>query len=409
MRTKKIMYDQDKKSNGPAIPHSPADLRTLLIAEQASDWEALLAPLATPRMHIDAIDSALNGLVALRQAAMQAQPFRVVMLGHAVQGMEAAVLSAAIKGDANGRETILVCLSQRQEDDAQALARAGFSALIHRNAASDAISKILDRVCTAAAQRESLPFLSTRHPPAPAPKRVLIADDNPVNREVAAGMLRKLGFECGLAADGREAVEMHRTGEYDVILMDCEMPELDGLQATKLIRSSEQPDRRTPVIALTAATAQEERERCLAAGMDDFLSKPIRPQVLQDVMARWLPATPTSSQQSDATSCEDELESVRDMFGADFAELVAIYQRDSPPRIAALHQARCEGNSALVAKVAHAFSGSSASIGATGLADLCKGLEIHARTGMLDEFESRMAAVETEYRRISGKLQSLLQ
>lgn len=401
------MQDQDKNVEGPAIPHS--HVRTLLIAERASDWEMLLAPLATPSMRIDAIGSALNGLVALRQATMQSEPFHVVMLGHAVQGMEAAVLSSAIKGDADGRETILICLSERQDDDAQALARAGFSALIHKAAAPDAISMILDQISIAAARREIPSFLSTRNLPSPAARRVLIADDNPVNCEVAAAMLRKLGFECGLAGDGREAVAMHRTGEYAMILMDCEMPELDGLQATKLIRSSEQAGQRIPVIALTAATAAEERERCLAAGMDDFLSKPIRPQVLQDVMARWLLATTKDAQISGASSCEDELESVRDMFGADFAELVALYQRDSPPRITALHQARRDGDSALVAKVAHAFSGSSASIGAISLADLCKGLETHARTGMLDEFESRMAAVETEYRRISSKLQSLLQ
>lgn len=403
------MHYQDKKAEGPATSHLHAHVRALLIAERAADWEVLLVPLATLRMRIDATDSALNGLVALRQAAMQSEPFQVVMLGHAVQGMEAAVLSSAIKGEADGRETILVCLSERQDDDAQALARAGFSALIHKTAAPDCISMILDQVSAAAARREMPPFLSTRRYPSSAARRVLIADDNPVNREVAAGMLRKMGFECELAGDGREAVEMHRTGEFAMILMDCEMPELDGLEATKLIRSSEHASRRTPVIAVTAATAQEERERCLAAGMDDFLSKPIRPQVLQDVMARWLPETESAAQKSGTSACDDELESVRDMFGADFAELVALYQRDSPPRIAALHQARRNGDSALVAKVAHAFGGSSASIGATGLADLCKGLETHARTGSLGEFESRMAAVETEYRRISSKLQSLLQ
>lgn len=237
---------------------------------------------------------------------------------------------------------------------------------------------------------------------------ILVADDNPVNQQVAARMLEKLGCACALAADGMQAVDMHIWKRFDLILMDCDMPMLDGLEATQRIRTSESAGQRTPIIALTACTGQGEQERCIAAGMDDFLSKPIRPQMLADVLARWLPQPAPATEATSVPACEDELEEVKEMFGADFAELSALYQNDGPPRLAALHEAFAAGDCAKVAKVAHAFAGSSASIGATGLSALCKSVETSAKAGSLDDFVQRMAAIETEYRRVCGKLQSLL-
>lgn len=239
--------------------------------------------------------------------------------------------------------------------------------------------------------------------------RVLVADDNPVNREVAARMLEKLGIECTLAADGREAVEMARNGSYAMILMDCEMPQMDGFEATVRIRATEPGSAGTPIIALTASTAQGERERCLASGMNDFLSKPIRPQVLKEVLARWMPTVANVEQAPAMPACEDELEAIREMFGADFPELVNLYRRDTPPRLETLHRAYADGDCAQVAKVAHALGGSSASIGATGLAGLCKAVELRAKAGSLEEFEKSMAHIETEYCRVCSKLQSLIE
>jgi CheY-like chemotaxis protein len=116
---------------------------------------------------------------------------------------------------------------------------------------------------------------------------VLVAEDNMVNQMVAMGFLEELGYDAHLAADGREALLLMEKGVYDAVLMDCHMPEMDGFQATRELRRREPSGRRTPVIAMTAGVLDEDRERCLAAGMDDFVAKPVDLEDLRSTLARW--------------------------------------------------------------------------------------------------------------------------
>jgi CheY-like chemotaxis protein len=235
--------------------------------------------------------------------------------------------------------------------------------------------------------------------------RILVAEDNPVNQQVAVRMLAKLGCRADVAANGREALLMHGKGAYHLVLMDCEMPELDGYQTTAQIRAMETGHWRTPIVALTSHSTQSEQEKCLAAGMDDFITKPVQPQLLEKVMERWLQSAAQPAFGEPGKN--DELEEVQALFGTAFAELVALYQTDSPKRISLLHQAEAAGDSVQTAKVAHAFSGSCASIGATRLATLCKELELHAKEGMPTGFGQKLSIIEAEYNRISAKLQAL--
>jgi two-component system sensor histidine kinase/response regulator len=119
-------------------------------------------------------------------------------------------------------------------------------------------------------------------------RRVLVAEDNPVNRRLATLVLKKLGYAFDTAEDGEQAVRLHAATCYDAILMDCHMPNVDGLEATRRIRHQESPHVHTPVIALTANAEQEARERCLAAGMDDYLAKPVGLVELEAVLRRWV-------------------------------------------------------------------------------------------------------------------------
>ena len=122
----------------------------------------------------------------------------------------------------------------------------------------------------------------------PARGRVLVAEDNVVNQKVAARILERLGYQVDVAGTGDEAVAAARAQTYDAILMDGQMPQTDGFEATRIIRAVEGP-RRTPIIALTASAMQGDRERCLEAGMDDYVSKPIGPEQLEAVLRRWVP------------------------------------------------------------------------------------------------------------------------
>ncbi|HJV74148.1 MAG TPA: response regulator [Noviherbaspirillum sp.] len=242
----------------------------------------------------------------------------------------------------------------------------------------------------------------------PAGARILVAEDNPVNLHIAIRMLEKLGYAPDAVVDGLEAFNRHCKSAYDLLLMDCEMPGLDGYEATQRIRALEGAARRTPIIALSASIDDCERERCLKAGMDTFLPKPLRPQVLAETLACWLPQSASNKVSAFEYSCTDELASVQRMFGNHFAALSTLYHADSPARIAALHRACREGDATQLAKLAHALSGSSMSIGATGLSALCKEVELRAKTGSLADIAARLALIETEYLRISAKLQELL-
>jgi CheY-like chemotaxis protein/HPt (histidine-containing phosphotransfer) domain-containing protein len=238
--------------------------------------------------------------------------------------------------------------------------------------------------------------------------RVLVADDHVVNQQIAARMLARFSCEVGIAADGSEAIAMHEARPYDLILMDCQMPVIDGYQATARIRAMETGSIRTPVIGWTAFALQEERQRCLGAGMDDFMAKPLRPRPLYDMLNKWLPDKSVGAAGNGQELPEDEFESMRDVFGPDFADLAVLFMHDSPKRIDALRAAMAQGDTALAAKYAHAFAGSTAAVGANGLSTLCRSLEANARAGALDGAMAALAAIDTEFARVKARLNSMI-
>lgn len=400
----------------PNAAGAVAGTRILLLGERAGRWDTVLAPLAQAGARIEHAGSVAAGMHALRQAAAQGAPYAMLLLASSVQGIDADTLRTAVHGE-SGCEKLGIGLLADAEVDAAEMDRiraAGFGAVITQAMPAaqlmHAALRLTGLVTGQGPAAQASPDTSAGTESATAPslegQRVLVADDNPVNRQVAIRMLEKIGCRTDVACDGQEAVEMQREGAYDLILMDCDMPLLDGYQATGLIRRLDGPVKHVPVIALTACTTQDERDKCAAAGMNDFLSKPIRPQTLKEMLVRWMPRAVAAEAPSPAA--DDELDMVREMFGDDFADLAALYRNDSPPRIAAMRAAHASHDLALLAKVSHALSGSSASIGATALSLLCRDLESAAKGGALDDFPARLSRIEAEYQRVSAKIQLLL-
>jgi PAS domain S-box-containing protein len=221
--------------------------------------------------------------------------------------------------------------------------------------------------------------------PAPDGPLVLLAEDDPTNRSVAAALLRKRGLRTHVAHHGREAVHMTRESSYDVIIMDCQLPEIDGYEATRRIHEAERPHH-TPVIALTAHTQPGDRERCLGAGMDDYLAKPVEADAFYEALERWLPGGPAPAAQAahaehaeqpgiGQDGAEDEglidqemIDQLKDTLTPEMREqLLRAFEQSLPERLADVARAARSGNDAELRRLAHLLKGSSATLGAAGL------------------------------------------
>jgi two-component system sensor histidine kinase/response regulator len=240
---------------------------------------------------------------ALKEAVLSASAFDIVILDSALPGIECIELARRVHCDPEMGPARVVLLTPLSSPGLRLAAfGAGVGACLAKPARSSQLRDALLRVVSP--ESEAVSALTSLHartaavPPAPVQVRgyILIAEDNAVNQRLAARLVERLGYRADLAHNGRDAVNAVSRFGYSAILMDCQMPEMDGFEATAEIRRREGPDRRTPIIAMTAHAMSGDREKCLNAGMDDYISKPIRPEELDKVLERWtLPRAAASS------------------------------------------------------------------------------------------------------------------
>jgi signal transduction histidine kinase/HPt (histidine-containing phosphotransfer) domain-containing protein/ActR/RegA family two-component response regulator len=243
--------------------------------------------------------------------------------------------------------------------------------------------------------------------------RVLLVEDNPVNQELALNMLEYLGCRAGVAEDGKAALATIDSSAFDVVLMDCQMPEMNGFDAAVEIRrrETERSDgRRIPIIALTAGAIEGDREKCLAAGMDDYLTKPFSLGQLEQTLRRWLPA-PRKAYKVPHVDFH-VLTGIRALGGHNGTELlrriIGIYLKDAPERLQALRQALVQRDAAALVFAAHTFKSASAGFGAAALADLCQRAEDYGRTESMDGADRLVAEIEAEYVEVAAELSAQL-
>ena len=248
-----------------AVDARPA--RARLLARQLESWGALVSTEGDRGAAVAALHAALDA----------GRPYDLVLAGRDV--VDAAELARAIAADPAlvALRTVLVAAP----GDTAVLAAPGVDGIVSAPIGQRRMHAVLASVLAAAPSG----------PPAPEPSptaggRVLVAEDSPVNQLVAVRLLEQRGFQVDIARNGLEALTLHAQEPYDAIFMDCEMPELDGYEATREIRQREGEERHTPIIAMTASTLLDERERCIAAGMDYHTGKPIRPAGLDYIIAQ---------------------------------------------------------------------------------------------------------------------------
>jgi signal transduction histidine kinase/CheY-like chemotaxis protein len=281
-----------------AVPASARTLhraRALVIDDNATNRQILRTQLQSWGLRVDEADGGPAGLTCLRAATGSGDPHRVILLDMQMPGMSGLDVARTVRAEPDTRDLPMILLTSWIEPSLSAASlEAGVSACLPKPVRPRRLLEALAAVLEPKTP-SSRPEAGTVAAVAPAVTpgvrgRVLAADDNAVNKKLITRLLEKAGYIADAVDNGREAVEAVTRVEYDAVLMDCQMPVMDGFEATSVIRAAASGrGRRVPIIALTASAMQSDRERCLAAGMDDYLTKPIKPTELAEVLTRWVP------------------------------------------------------------------------------------------------------------------------
>ncbi len=366
---------------------------------------------------IEASD-AISGLRILQEAAKRGQPIPIAILDMQMPRMDGEELGHRILADPEIANTRLIMMSSADHlSDAQRFLQTGFSAFltkpVRRADIFQALSHAVKNRSTTQPPLLTRPAtapLSTAPDPEAANIKILLAEDNTVNQTVVLGILKKFGYTADVAANGRDAVRALSTTPYDIILMDVQMPEMDGHEATRAIRTGHAGVDRinTRIIALTAHAMKGDEEDCLAAGMDDYLTKPIDPTLLVEKIRLWLPETKTAAPQpttppaqptKDDTGAFDKEFALRQTAG-DHDLLLSLCQpllSEAPGSIASLIRHIEQGEGQPAADLAHKLKGGFSIVGAARLVGALKSLEQAAKEGKLSHAKNITEDVVREF------------
>jgi PAS domain S-box-containing protein len=382
-----------------------AGMRVLVVDDNATNRKILQHQLVSWRMAHEEAASGAEALDILRRKAADGVPFDLAVLDMQMSEMDGWMLAQAIKADPHISSTRLVMMtSLDRHEDAADMRKAGLEAYLTKPVKQSQLFDTLSLVMA----HQTRPEVTTA-PPGPfkpaAPARalrVLIAEDNVVNQQVAIHQVRRLGHIADMVGDGREVLAALEKSNYDVILMDCQMPVMDGYEATVEIRRREKLGAaRTRIIAMTANAMEGDRNKCLAAGMDDYMSKPVQLDALGAALDR------CNEQVSDAVDAEtiSALRALQGDGGPDIiADLIGTFFENTPHLLEAARLALSSGASADLKRSAHSLKGSCSNFGAKQMEKLCHTLE-HTPPGADASVASELlASIEKEYLRVHAAL-----
>jgi signal transduction histidine kinase/DNA-binding response OmpR family regulator/HPt (histidine-containing phosphotransfer) domain-containing protein len=413
-----------------------SEVRVLIIDDNSTNREILLRQTGSWKMDCESVANGPQGLARLRQAQQEGRPFQLVLLDMQMPGMDGLEVAGRITADPSISTVKMVMLtSVGFRGDGQLVSRKGMSAYLTKPVRRADLHETLLTIHgggNIAGPQE----LVTRHSIAENKKHmglhVLVAEDNLTNQKLIVGMMHKFGCRVTLVSDGREAVEAMGESEFDLIFMDCQMPVMDGYQATEAIRDMEQErgtSERIPIVALTANALAGDREKCLSAGMDDYLSKPFNQAKILEVLEKWsekkfdqsmkhVAADGKKSIESTSipSPTEDEktkdgtwngpldlgvLDSLRDlqMDGAPdiLTRVVDAFLVSSDPLITELRAASGKDDIVVMQNNAHSLKSSSANVGAMKLSEISKELELGCKNKTLSDGSELVAAIEAEF------------
>jgi PAS domain S-box-containing protein len=406
-----------------AAPREVKDLhgmRALVVDDNATNRRILEEILTNWGMRPTVVDGGQAALQTLERARESGDSIRLVLLDYQMPEMDGFEVAAEIKRHAElAATTIMMLSSVGQRGDAQRCKELGVAAYLTKPVRQSVLLDAILAVQAGLARHVPAPALVTRHSlrEGQRPLRVLLAEDSAVNQLLVVRMLEKRGHSVVVAANGREALVALEGEDFDAVLMDVQMPEMDGFEATAQIRKKEaETGRHLSIIALTAHAMRGDRERCLKAGMDGYLSKPIRAAELFEILenlptgqviprslseirppsAATLPAV-----ESDGPIDPQALVGLRALESAGetgfLGEMIRTFLDSTPARFAAIHQAVEKADAKTLERQAHSLRGSCGTLGVRRMAALCQEVETLAEAGRVGETPPLIARLVQEY------------
>ena len=403
----------------------PPDIREkhiLLVDDNATNRRILSEYLKSWGCRFEDVPGGPEALCKMHEAAARSDPFDIVLTDMFMPEMDGEMLGTAIKEDPRLSGTVLILLtSADMHDRAERLRQAGFSDCLTKPVK---YSHLFDTIAVALGKKtEKAPRrvcqVHTKLSVSDEQKRnvrLLLVEDNTTNQKVALGVLKRFGYDADAVGNGREALETLARTSYNLVLMDVQMPEMDGLEATRIIRDpqSDVADHGIPIVAMTAHAMKGDRERCIEAGMNDYICKPIQPQELLDAIEKllWGPApcavpdTPSGVKAHGKPAFDGN--ALLDRLGGDeelFREILAGFVDDISRQISELRESVSNGDDREnSARKAHTIKGASANVGAEALSKTALEVEEAAKEGRLAVLPSLAEKMEGEFRELRSLL-----
>jgi signal transduction histidine kinase/CheY-like chemotaxis protein/HPt (histidine-containing phosphotransfer) domain-containing protein len=409
------------KSSAPPRVHLDG-LRVLAVDDNSVNRTILHEHIIGWGMRNGAADSGPRALELLRAAAARGESYDVAILDMQMPEMDGLELTRRIKADPTIADVRLILLSSIGDHGLAAAGRkAGVDACLTKPARQSELFDCLVRVMSLqpsekkcvevdleVAKRRRSRLLKRRDG-----MRILVAEDNAVNQQVAVGVLASLGYAADAVANGIEAIEATTRIQYSAILMDCQMPEMDGYEATRRIRLREEGGPYIPIIALTADAVSDARAKSLAAGMNDYVSKPIIAEQLAAVLERWTsPPRQASLTERDRPANDEPLDQtalgnlrkLEDTTPGLLKNVAELFLRDAPIGLERLKDAVRVEDAELIGRLAHMMKGSAGNLGARGMAAICAKVEADAAAGDFGSAPSRVYELDQEFDRVRSAL-----
>ena len=453
--------------DGPAARTDLSGLRALVVVDEAAAQRRITSYLSAWGIQFTLTNVAAEALAKLRSAAQMGENWAIDLLLvdlASMRGNPVALLRNVLREPTLERVRLALLAgsddvpAELRQDQRSAVVSAGYAEADLRMALNTLLDvqqgasrddNTLDSITDAL--EPGIHLTAGEQPASPLRGHVLLVEDNPVNRQVAQRILSLLGLSLELAENGKEALEKLDSGTFDLVLMDCQMPVMDGYTATRIRRTREAEGRvsRIPIIAMTANAMAGDREKCLGAGMDEYLSKPMNRGLLEATLRKWLPkqaqtraspqealaprgasvpASPPGPASGPAVALgvdgitpvnplgartgaaldQEIVSDLLDVMGEEFTELVGVYLEDTPKNLSLLETAAARNDPNGLIAPSHSLKSTSANLGAMTLAEIAKRIEHEARSGSLVNPTALVRDLTREYGRVSAELRNLL-